>query len=169
MQNLDWNKCFQRVQDVGLHFPPLFPCSGWHVFVFLFVRPPRTLGRQIHRRGQMAAVIQGALQMWLSGTLHGNAKALPRALTSWSVMQGVGLRESRMQNRRLHPQLKQDHCRYLRCISAVLQRPAICCNNSITRRNSICPGRDLALTVKDSVQKLIFSLIIKLLSDVRYK
>uniref|UniRef100_A0A3Q4GW37 NK2 homeobox 8 n=1 Tax=Neolamprologus brichardi TaxID=32507 RepID=A0A3Q4GW37_NEOBR len=44
MQNLDWNKCFQRVSDAGLHFPPLFPFSGWHVFVFPLVRPPRTTG-----------------------------------------------------------------------------------------------------------------------------
>lgn len=42
MQNLDWNKCFQRVSDAGQHFPPLFPSSGWHVFVFPLVRPPRT-------------------------------------------------------------------------------------------------------------------------------
>lgn len=44
MQNLDWNKCFQRVSDAGLHFPLLFPSSGWHVFVFPLVRPPRTTG-----------------------------------------------------------------------------------------------------------------------------
>lgn len=44
MQNLDWNKCFQRVSDAGLHFPLLFPSSGWHVFVFPLVRPPRTPG-----------------------------------------------------------------------------------------------------------------------------
>lgn len=44
MQNLDWNKCFQRVSDAGLHFPSLFPFSGWHVFVFPLVRPPRTTG-----------------------------------------------------------------------------------------------------------------------------
>lgn len=36
MQNLDWNKCFQRVSDAGLHFPLLFPVAGWHLFVFLF-------------------------------------------------------------------------------------------------------------------------------------
>jgi len=36
MQNLDWNKCFQRVSDAGLHFPLLFLVAGWHVFVFLF-------------------------------------------------------------------------------------------------------------------------------------
>lgn len=44
MQNLDWNKCFQRVSDAGLHFPLCSPPPGWHVFVFPPVRPPRTPG-----------------------------------------------------------------------------------------------------------------------------
>lgn len=39
MQNLDWNKCFQRVSDAGLHFPLLFWRAGWHVFVFPLSRP----------------------------------------------------------------------------------------------------------------------------------
>lgn len=45
MQNLDWNKCFQRVSDAGLHFSLLFPVTGWHVFVFPFFPPSDHPGR----------------------------------------------------------------------------------------------------------------------------
>lgn len=47
MQNLDWNKCFQRVSDAGLHFPLCSPSSAWHVFVFPLSDHPGRLGRHV--------------------------------------------------------------------------------------------------------------------------
>lgn len=55
MQNLDWNKCFQRVSDAGLHFPL---CSPPLVGMYLCSLPsdhPGRLGRRIHQHSPAAA------------------------------------------------------------------------------------------------------------------
>lgn len=49
MQNLDWNKCFQRVSDAGLHFRL---CSPPLVGMYLCSLPcdhPGRLGRRVHQ------------------------------------------------------------------------------------------------------------------------
>lgn len=51
MQNLDWNKCFQRVSDAGLHFPL---CSPPLVGMYVCSLPSDHPGR-VHQRSPPAA------------------------------------------------------------------------------------------------------------------
>lgn len=55
MQNLDWNKCFQRVSDAGQHFRL---CSPPLVGMYLCSLPsdhPGRLGRRVHQQSPAAA------------------------------------------------------------------------------------------------------------------
>lgn len=57
MQNLDWNKCFQRVSDAGLHFPL---CPRPLVGMYLCSLPsdhPGRLGRRVHQHSSFGLVL----------------------------------------------------------------------------------------------------------------
>lgn len=90
MQNLDWNKCFQRVSDAGLHFPLCSPpLVGMYVCSLPSDHPGRP-GRRVHQHSPPAAWCP-----WLKWMRAGV-----------DIKQGV---HRRFGHRKIHRRLRRDH------------------------------------------------------------